>query len=133
MPAEDPIELLLEKAAQDEYVLDKLLLDPDAPSEIFGFHAQQAVEKLLKAVLLAQGKTYPKIHSLARLIKLIKGQNIAFPKTFEELRSLTAFAIEFRYEALPQELGEILDKKQIRQAIRDLRHWAEAICKTLSR
>ena len=45
--------LLLDKAAQDEYVLDKLLSDPDAPVEVFGFHAQQAAEKLLKAILLS--------------------------------------------------------------------------------
>ena len=88
--------------------------------------------KLLKAVLLAKGQTYPQVHSLARLIKLIKGQNIPFPIAFEELRSLTAFAIEFRYEALPQEVGEILDKNQIRQAIGDLRFWAEAVCKSAS-
>jgi len=39
------VELMLDKAAQDEYVLDKLLADDDAPVEIFGFHAQQAAEK----------------------------------------------------------------------------------------
>jgi len=129
MPAENPIELLLEKAEQDEYVLDKLLLDPDAPSEIFGFHAQQAAEKLLKAVLLAKGQTYPQIHSLARLIKLIKGQNIPFPMAFEELRSLTPFAVEFRYDVFPEEPEAPLDKIKTKQAIKGLRSWVESFVK----
>ena len=40
------VELMLDKAAQDEYVLDKLLADDDAPVEIFGFHAQAEVDPM---------------------------------------------------------------------------------------
>jgi hypothetical protein len=39
-PRKQHVVLLLAKAAQDEYVLDKLLDDSDAPLEVFGFHAQ---------------------------------------------------------------------------------------------
>ena len=49
---------VLVKAAQDEYVLDKLVADESAPQVIFGFHAQQAVEKLLKAALSHHGLEY---------------------------------------------------------------------------
>jgi len=38
--------LLLRKAAQDEFVLLKLILDPASPDEMIGFHAQQAVERV---------------------------------------------------------------------------------------
>ena len=31
---------LLEKAAQDEFVLDKLISDPASPDKAIGFHAQ---------------------------------------------------------------------------------------------
>lgn len=44
-------ELLLRKAAQDEFTLKKLSPDPASPDEVMGFHAQQAIEKMLKAVL----------------------------------------------------------------------------------
>jgi len=44
-------ELLLHKAQQDEFALEKLISDPASPDEIIGFHAQQAIEKTLKAVL----------------------------------------------------------------------------------
>lgn len=36
----------LSKASQDELVLDKLLEDLEVSAEIWGFHAQQAAEKL---------------------------------------------------------------------------------------
>ena len=41
-------EILLRKAAQDEFVLTVLVPLPESPDEAIGFHAQQAVEKLLK-------------------------------------------------------------------------------------
>jgi hypothetical protein len=39
------------KAESDEIALDKLGDDPDVPDDLIGFHAQQALEKLLKAAL----------------------------------------------------------------------------------
>jgi hypothetical protein len=50
--------LLLRKAAQDEFVLLKLIPDPASPDEMIGFHAQQAIEKMLKAVLAAKAIQY---------------------------------------------------------------------------
>lgn len=44
--------------------------------EIFGFHAQQTVEKTLKAWLAALGQEYPLTHNhnLARLLALLEEQ-----------------------------------------------------------
>jgi len=39
--------------------------------EIFGFHAQQATEKLLKAWLASLGETYPLSHDLASLLDML--------------------------------------------------------------
>ena len=49
MKSREHAELLLRKAAQDEYLLDVMLNDPHAPLEAFGFHAQQAVESFIQA------------------------------------------------------------------------------------
>ena len=57
-------ELLLRKAAQDEYAFRRLWEDPQVPREIALFHAQQAVEKALKGLLDARLGTHPKSHSL---------------------------------------------------------------------
>ena len=44
-------ELFLKKAAEDEALLDIGLVSAQVSDGIFGFHAQQAAEKLLKALL----------------------------------------------------------------------------------
>jgi HEPN domain-containing protein len=54
MPPDRP-EVLLRKARQDELVLERLLDDQEVDDDTLGFHAQQAVEKLLKAVMASRG------------------------------------------------------------------------------
>ena len=51
MPPNEGTLLLLRKSAEDEALLDEVLESPRVTDAIFGFHAQQSVEKLLKAVL----------------------------------------------------------------------------------
>ena len=40
------------------------------------FHAQQAVEKLLKAVLSHHGVTYGRTHDLGRLVELVESSGL---------------------------------------------------------
>ena len=129
MPHPKQSEVLLAKAEQDEYLLDKILNDPNAPWEIFGFHAQQAAEKLLKAALAGRGVDYPPTHRLKDLLKLIQAQGLGLPACSELIRQLTPFAVEYRYDLLPPELEEPLDKGQVRQALRELRAWVENLAK----
>ena len=64
--------------------------------EIFGFHAQQAVEKLFKAWLALLGRTYPPIHDLSELLSmLIECQSDA--ARFDPLIEYTPYAVQFRY------------------------------------
>lgn len=73
-------ELLLRKAAQAEYLLDRMLDDPAAPTEAFGFHAQQAAEKMLKAALAVHEITYPRTHRLADLLDALRTAGVAIPR-----------------------------------------------------
>jgi HEPN domain-containing protein len=68
MPPDRP-EVLLRKARQDELVLQKLLSDLEVDDDTLGFHAQQAAEKLLKALLACRGVDYPRTHNLRVLIE----------------------------------------------------------------
>ena len=126
MSRRDHVALLLEKAAQDEYVLDKMMDDTQAPIEIFGFHAQQAAEKLLKAVLAQAGVEYPFSHRLAELIDFAKDNGIDLPDKLDDVRLLTPFAVEFRYDVFPGEPDEDFDKKEVREQLRQLRRWVES-------
>ena len=64
--------------------------------EIFGFHAQQAAEKLLKAWLALLGATYPTTHNLARLLALLQTFGVDVAR-FRPLADYTPYAVQFRY------------------------------------
>lgn len=64
--------------------------------EIFGFHVQQAAEKLFKAWIALLGETYPPTHDLARLVEIVKAKEAAVTE-FNDLVEYTSFAVQFRY------------------------------------
>lgn len=91
---------LLDKATEDQAVVILGQSEPRVADSIVGFHAQQAAEKCLKAVLAASGVEYPFTHDLLRLVDLIDANGIDIPASVREARRLTPFAVEFRYGAL---------------------------------
>jgi HEPN domain-containing protein len=117
--------MLLAKARQDEYVLDQFADNPEAADETFGFHAQQAAEKLLKAALAAHGVIYPRTHRLGDLLDLAGDRGLAVPEEFDELHRLTPFAVEYRYEFFAEELEKPLDRAAVLAQVRRLRAWVE--------
>lgn len=68
--------LLLSKAQADKVVIDKLAGDTEVTDDMIGFHAQQAVEKLLKAVLANLGIGYPRTHDIDRLVDLLADNDV---------------------------------------------------------
>ncbi len=79
--------------------------------EIFGFHAQQAVEKALKAWCAHRGITYPLTHDLSELLTLLR-EDGGEVEEFDSLLRFNAFAVLFRYEAL-EEGAPVFDRKQV--------------------
>ena len=75
--------------------------DPATPDEILGFHAQQAVEKMLKATLTNRAIRYGRSHDLTVLMGLLHEHHFEFPTDLEEVKHLTPYAAEFRYTELP--------------------------------
>ena len=85
------------RANEDIRVVDELFqTDPQAYASTICFHAQQAVEKLLKAFLAFQGIDFPKTHDLDYLLD--ECQKIA-REPFEQidLKSLADFGVSVRY------------------------------------
>ena len=60
------------------------------------FHAQQAAEKALKAVLVQHGIRVPRSHDLAYLMSILPG-NVSIPPVLIELPTLTKYAVHQRY------------------------------------
>lgn len=117
---------LLAKARQDEFVLEQFADNPAAADETFGFHAQQAAEKLLKAALAAQGVGYPRTHRLGDLLDLARERGLTVPDEFESLHRLTPFAVEYRYEFFAEEVDKPLDRPAVHEELKRLRTWVEA-------
>ena len=108
MHSREHAELLLHKAEQDEFALEKLISDPASPDEIIGFHAQQAIEKTLKAVLTNSAIYYGRTHNLGVLLDLLRANIISFPRNSRKSRRLTPFAVDFRYEDMAARAKEAL-------------------------
>ncbi len=123
-PSRDLAALLLRKASQDEYALVALATDPGAADDVLGFHAQQAIEKILKAVLAANSIRYRFTHDLSELIDLLRDHDVGFPASLEDARGLTRFAATMRYEDVPDERDAPLDRRWAIDRVRQVMAWA---------
>ena len=73
-----------------------LKLGEDCPTDTVCFHAQQCVEKYLKAMLVLEGIDFPKTHNLKSLMGLLPDR--ACPSlSAEEQQRLTDYATGARY------------------------------------
>jgi HEPN domain-containing protein len=73
-----------------------LKLGADCPTDTVCFHAQQCVEKYVKAVLVLQGIDFPKTHDLENLAGLLPGR-VRLSLSAEEQGRLTDYATGARY------------------------------------
>jgi HEPN domain-containing protein len=67
------------------------------PSIIF-FHAQQAIEKSLKAILFLNQIESRRTHDLVRLAQLLRQNGIEPPATDGQMGRLNPFAVTVRYD-----------------------------------
>ena len=88
--------LLLIAAQRDDSALHGMGDPAVFADEIFGFHAQQAIEKLLKAWLASLGETYPLSHDLASLLDMLSAHDSDIAR-FDELVDYTRYAVRLRY------------------------------------
>jgi HEPN domain-containing protein len=116
---------LLEKARGDFYVLERLASDSDAPVWILGFHAQQAVEKALKAVLSCHGTSFPHTHNLVMLLELLRRDGHSRPPDGDDLATLIPFGVALRYEAALEDEILPLERTWALHAARRTLEWAE--------
>ncbi|MBA7707324.1 hypothetical protein ES703_116194 [subsurface metagenome] len=89
------------------------------------FHAQQAAEKALKAVLIAKGVPPPKTHNIRTLLDLLPQEVIA-PQEIEDAVSLTDYAVTSRYPGDFESVDEEEYKETVRLA-ENVVLWAERI------
>jgi HEPN domain-containing protein len=88
---------LLGLAADDEAALRALVPVEAVADSIVGFHAQQTVEKALKAALASRSVDFPFSHDLARLMELCESAGLPLPAELADADRLTPYAVRFRY------------------------------------
>ena len=96
---------LCRKAAIDEQAMAILAAHASSADEVIGFHAQQAVEKFLKAALSHHRVAFAKTHDLVQLLNLLKANGIA----------------------APPEDSPALDRTWVAECVRKTREWVEVL------
>src|SRR6185312_8527759 len=89
---------LLRKAVDDEEAARAMLPLEPVTDAIVGFHAQQAVEKSLKAVLAARNVEFPFVHDIGVLADLCEEAEASLPDELDGIDRLTPYAAGLRYD-----------------------------------
>lgn len=115
--------MLLDAARQDLAACKLLATGMGIGDAMVGFHAQQAIEKSLKAVLSAQGIEFRRTHDLVTLLDLLQDNQIAPPPQADWLDELNPYAVEARYGTIAL---DGLDRNRALIAIAQVIDWAKA-------
>lgn len=111
----------LRLADRDLKAFEVLKKDPEVHPSTLYFHAQQAVEKSLKAVLFAQQIEFTRTHDLVKLAHLLGDRGILLPVEEDQLRQLNPFAVAFRYD--DTEFAPI-PQQEVASLLTAIRRWA---------
>ncbi len=114
----------VEKADNDlKNAAHTLKLGKECPTDTVCFHAQQCVEKYLKALLVWRDTRFPKTHSISELLRLLPKD--LWPRLdIQEQEWLTDYAVTTRYpgayELIPlaEAREAVLVARRARQDIR---------------
>jgi HEPN domain-containing protein len=112
--------------AEGDWEALEILLTRNSPGlrDAVVFHAQQCVEKLLKARLIQRGQPVDKIHDLAALSRQLEAVDSQWRWNSEELADLSSGAVLARYpgfETSAEEQAELVEcASRLRDALKIL-------------
>ena len=122
-PQREEAARMLRLARRDQAACSVLLGAPGVGLSVALFHAQQAAEKALKAVMCLRGLEYRRTHDLEELATQLANAGTAPTVEKIELRRLTPYAVEFRYD---DEAAQLLTGGQAQTMVAALIDWAAA-------
>lgn len=103
------------KAESDFRNIELVLPAEDAPLDTVYFHAQQAAEKYIKALLTHLGIPFGKSHDLPEMLLLLPvGSTV--PQKVGDLSELTDAAVTARYPGAPDDYDRDTAERLVRQA-----------------
>jgi len=84
--------------ANEDLVACRILMGQESlVRSAVGFHAQQAAEKFLKALLTWHQVEFPKTHDVTALLDLVTGFDADLATSLADLDELTHYAVATRY------------------------------------
>jgi len=108
----------VEKAENDfANAVSTLRMERRCPTDTVCFHAQQCVEKYLKALLVWNRVEFPKTHNISELVAIIPEVD-HLPLTSEEQDKLTEYATVMRYPGDYEAIAHVEARKAVRTARR---------------
>ena len=119
-------DLLFSKAAEDQKAMGLLAGDAGISDTTIGFHAQQAVEKYLKALLCHLRVSYERTHDLVLLLDALTDAGHPPPAEIERCKYLQPYAVRFRYDNVPATSAMPLDRQRLEREVEAIRRWVES-------
>ena len=83
--------------AQADMTVASLIDDERIAPEIVAFHAQQAAEKVLRAMLVLRQVDFPRTHSIGALLAMCEQAGYTDAQELIDASSLTRYAVTTRY------------------------------------
>ena len=93
----DLVQQWLAKAEEDYGVAEHLVSENTPYLGVVGFHAQQAAEKYLKALLVRHQIEFPKTHNLGELLELLQIKEPAISASLHSITALNPYGVNVRY------------------------------------
>lgn len=103
----------------------------DVHFSVVCFHAQQAVEKSLKAALFCKRIEFRRTHDLQLLCDLLAIHDIPLPLRADAITSLTPCAVTVRYDDVDVEVAR-LSIEDLDEIVPVVRQWAEDMLRLAS-
>lgn len=121
-PQRDEAHRMLRLARRDQAAFAALLAVPEVALSIALFHAQQASEKALKAVMCLRGLEYRRTHDLEELAAQLNDAGCKLAVAEIGLSRLTPYAVEYRYD---DDSPQLLTGAQADAIVASLLAWAQ--------
>lgn len=109
-------------AKRDQAAFSALLNAAAVDPAVACFHAQQAAEKSLKAVMCLHGLEFRRTHDLEALAAILRDVDVSPSVDEHDLRCLTPYAVEFRYD---DEAIHLISGDAAGRLVESLLAWAE--------
>ena len=122
MLLDDQIAQFLRKAEADEAAMLLLASGTRIDGAIVGFHAQQSVEKRLKALLCFRKVYFPRTHDIQTLLDAVSQSGMAVPDEIEAAAELTPFAVTLRYDDIADE-SDLPEIRRLIALTASVREW----------